>query len=204
MTDTSEVAPGIDAAGVVVVDTADMTPIRVMNVSEQPTTLSKNQVIGGLYPVEVTEKATEPDEGRRVNELSVVEGLMADVPNEVPTEARERLEHMLKEYVDVFSLTEKDLGRTTVCEHRIDTADSRPVKQPLRRQPFAYGDIIDKQLGQMLQAGVIEPTKSEWAANVVLAKKKDGTLRFCVDYRQLNDRTKKDSYPLPRVDECLD
>lgn len=204
MTETSEVAPGIYAARVVVGDTADMTPIRVMNVSEQPTTLSKNQVIGGLYPVEVTEKATEPDEGRRVNELSVVEGLMADVPNEVPTEARERLEHMLKEYVDVFSLTEKDLGRTTVCEHRIDTADSRPVKQPLRRQPFAYGDIIDKQLGQMLQAGVIEPTKSEWAANVVLAKKKDGTLRFCVDYRQLNDRTKKDSYPLPRVDECLD
>ena len=56
----------------------------------------------------------------------------------------------------------------------------------------------------MLEAGTIEPAVSEWAANVVLARKKDGTLRFCIDYRQLNERTRKDSYPLPRIDECLD
>src|SRR6218665_2668756 len=56
----------------------------------------------------------------------------------------------------------------------------------------------------MLESGVIEPTMSEWAANVVLAKKKNGTLRFCIDYCQLNEQTKKDSYPLPRTDECLD
>src|SRR6218665_3719848 len=56
----------------------------------------------------------------------------------------------------------------------------------------------------MLKSGVIEPAASEWAANVVLAKKKDGTLRFCIDYRKLNDVTRKDVYPLPRVDACLD
>jgi hypothetical protein len=59
-------------------------------------------------------------------------------------------------------------------------------------------------MDQMIADGVIEPAVSEWAANVVLARKKDGTMRFCIDYRHLNECTKKDSYPLPRVDECLD
>ena len=56
----------------------------------------------------------------------------------------------------------------------------------------------------MLKAGVIEPATSEWASPVVLITKKDGSIRFCVDYRKLNALTVKDSYPLPRMDECLD
>jgi len=56
----------------------------------------------------------------------------------------------------------------------------------------------------MLKADVIEPCASPWSSNVVLAKKSDGTLRFCIDYRKLNDMTYKDSYPLPRIDTCLD
>lgn len=56
----------------------------------------------------------------------------------------------------------------------------------------------------MLERGIIEPSSSPWSSNVVLVTKKDGTVRFCVDYRVLNSLTKKDAYPLPRVDECLD
>lgn len=96
------------------------------------------------------------------------------------------------------------MGRTTICEHLIDTGDAHPVKQLLRRQPILYQVEVSKQLGQMLVAEVIGSALSEWAANVVLATKKDGSLRFCIDYHQLNDKTRKDLYPLPRVNQCLD
>ena len=64
-------------------------------------------------------------------------------------------------------------------------------------------DIIDQQVEAMLQHGVIEPAASSWASNVVLARKKNGSLRLCVDYRRINDITYQDSYPLPHIDTCL-
>jgi len=63
---------------------------------------------------------------------------------------------------------------------------------------------IDRQVGDMLKQDVIEPSTSPWSSNVVIVKKKDGSLRFCIDYRKLNDVTVKDSYPLPRISDCLD
>ena len=65
-------------------------------------------------------------------------------------------------------------------------------------------EIEQEEVSKMLTAGVIEPATTEWASPVVLVPKTDGTLRFCVDYRKLNALTVKDSYPLPRIDECLD
>ena len=65
-------------------------------------------------------------------------------------------------------------------------------------------EIVEKHIQEMLAEGVISPSNSPWAAPVVLAPKKDGTIRFCVDYRALNEVTKKDVYTLPRVDEVLD
>jgi len=88
--------------------------------------------------------------------------------------------------------------------HEIDTADARPIRQPLRRYPPSHQEAIDQQVSDMLRQGVIEPASSPWASNVVLAKKKDGTLRCCINYRQLNEVTRKDAYPLPRIDACLD
>ena len=65
-------------------------------------------------------------------------------------------------------------------------------------------DEVDKHIDDMLERGVIEPSSSPWSAGVVLAKKKDGSTRFCVDYLKLNEATIKDAYPLPRIDESLD
>ncbi|UYV83713.1 K02A2.6-like [Cordylochernes scorpioides] len=81
---------------------------------------------------------------------------------------------------------------------------STPVKQLPRRLPMTRRDEVAKLIEEMAEQDVIEPSSSPWASPVVLVKKKDGSTRFCVDYRRLNDLTKKDSYPLPRIDATLD
>ena len=93
--------------------------------------------------------------------------------------------------------------RTHLVEYRIDTGENRPIRQPLRRHPFQHLEDIDRQVDEMTKHGIIEPAASPWASNVVLVRKKDGSLRFCVDYRKLNAITTKDSYPLPLIDNCL-
>ena len=87
-----------------------------------------------------------------------------------------------------------------MVEHVINTGKHRPFKQPLQRHPQAHLEIIDKHVTEMLQSDVIEPAVSSWASNMVQVLKANGQLRFCVDYRQLNLHTYKDSYPLPRIE----
>jgi hypothetical protein len=70
--------------------------------------------------------------------------------------------------------------------------------------PYFQREIIDKEIKEMLASGVIRESTSPWSSPVVLVKKKDGSWRYCVDYRRLNEVTKKDSYPLPKISEVLD
>jgi len=96
------------------------------------------------------------------------------------------------------------MGLTNLIPHCIDTEGHKPFWQPLRSHPRVHEEFIDAQVDEMLRHDVIEPAASPWASNVVLAKKSDGSLRFCLDYRQLNELTYKDSYPLPWISACLD
>ncbi len=97
------------------------------------------------------------------------------------------------------------MGRTAVLFHEIDTGDSQPIHQPARRLPYGFQrDSVDTQVADLLEAGVIRPSKSPWASPLVMVKKKDGSIRMCVDYRRLNSVTKGDRFPLPRLDEALD
>jgi len=111
---------------------------------------------------------------------------------------------ILQRYSDVFLEGELDLGETPLVKHRIDTGDARPIRQTLRRQPFHLLDKIYGHVQDMFEAGVIEPSSSLWTYNIVVVKKKDDSLRYCVDYRRLNSVTRRDAYPLPRIDSCLD
>ena len=86
----------------------------------------------------------------------------------------------------------------------IDTGDTRPKKQPVCRMPFALRTEVAKQLRSMQEAGVIQPSSSPWASPVVMVRKRDGTHRFCMDFRELNSVTKADTFPLPRTDDLLD
>ena len=122
----------------------------------------------------------------------------------VPDEAKKEFREILLRFPVVCSQGEDGLGRASAVQHRINTGNHRPFRQTLLRHPNANLDIIDAHTDSMLQAGLVEPAQSEWASNVVLVRQSDSSRRFCVDYRQLNERTVKDSYPLPRIEVCLD
>lgn len=117
---------------------------------------------------------------------------------------RRAVVRMVQDNANVFSRNDKDIGRTGLVRHSINVGDSRPVKQVPRRVPINYKEEVERQTKDMLEGGVIEESESPWSSPVVLVKKKDGSLRYCIDYRKLNECTKKDAHPLPRIDDCLD
>jgi len=109
----------------------------------------------------------------------------------------------INEFHDVFS--EKIIaGNCEIGEHVINLLDSTPIKQVPRRIPIHMREEVDKIIKDMSDEGVIEESKSPWMSPAVLVKKKNGTIRFCIDYRKLNAVTKKDSYPIPRIDDIFD
>ena len=114
------------------------------------------------------------------------------------------LRALVTRYSDVFAMTSDEIGRTTVQHHSIETKGKGPIFQPARRLPWAARESTRQLVDEMKQQGVVEDSTSPWSSPIVLVKKKDGSTRFCVDYRKLNAVTEKDPYPLPRIDDTLD
>jgi hypothetical protein len=120
-----------------------------------------------------------------------------------PTQKKE-FEDFLTEYEDLFAWDPTQLGRTNFVQHTIDVGDSAPIKKRWYRTSRIERAFIAEEIQRMLQQGLIEKSKGPWAFPVVLVRKKNGKLRFCVDYRPLNKVTKRDEYSLPRIDDMMD
>jgi len=128
-----------------------------------------------------------------------------DLSDSMLTEGEQaQLRSLVAEYRDIFALSPDELGRTGLVQHHIDTGDSPPIRQRPYRVSEHQRGIIEEHVTDMLNRGIIQPSVSPWASPVVLVKKKDNTDRFCVDFHRLNAVTRKDSYPLPRIDNTLD
>jgi hypothetical protein len=119
-------------------------------------------------------------------------------------ERKRALTELLVKYTDIISSGSHDLGRTKLVKHTIDTGDAAPLRSGLRRVSFNERDQVRIDVDKMLSNGIIERSNSPWASPVVLLRKKDEAIRFCIDYRRLNNVTKKDAYPLPRIDDTLE
>ena len=168
--------------------------VRLENVGEKDQVLDPNCKIS---TVEVVEE--EPDfPACREKE----EGL-PEVPEELSKEQKQEKRELLEEFRDVFVGKDFRLGSTGVVEHEIHT-HGPPIRQPYRRQNPEVRRQEQEQLKEMLEEGIVRPLSSPWASPVVMVKKKDGTLRFCIDFRKLNDVTIKDAHPLPRIDDTLE
>ena len=149
-----------------------------------------------------------PVEDELVTQVSMVREQLSQILNiskeGISSEKSDKLRECLLKASDVFALDTDQLGQVTEMCHTIDTGNSTPVQQTPRRIPFSLRSGVTSMINEMLGAGVIRESSSPWASPIVLVKNKNGGIRFCVDYRCLNALTRKDVYPMSRIDDILD
>lgn len=181
-------------------------PVRVCNPLGEAVTLHAGMSIGDVEPMpgdpviavvsdDVMTADSPPGGGEEVLKDLVKRA-------EVSEEEKLLLYEFLHQHRDAFSL-HGELGKYEDSLFNIDTGNAAPIRCMPRTVPHHKKVEIDRQLDDMLQRGLIEPSDSPWASPVLLVKKKDGTMRFCIDYRKLNDISRHDSYPLPNINDCL-
>ena len=121
----------------------------------------------------------------------------------VPEQYADKIKEVLTRNSDIFAEKDSELGHTNATKMKIDTSDHPPIKLRPYRAPLNNRRVIDEAIDEMLSAKVIERSSSPWSFPVVIVDKKDGSKRFCVDFRKLNAITKPISYPLPLIDDIL-
>lgn len=195
----------------------DIVPVEIFNPTDDPVQLYKNTTLGLVSPLkQITEVQLDVTRGTasRVAQVKTQSSQDVDFPEElqalvdesavvlIPEQVRD-FKNLIIDFRDIFSTKNEPLGQTDIVKHDIKT-EGNPIKCGFRRVPTGLKDEAIKEEDRMKSLGVIEPSESPWAAPVVLVRKKDGTLRYCIDYRRLNQVTQKDSYPLPNIQDCLD
>lgn len=193
-------APHVDS--ICTIDFDGAQPKRPVNLPDS----SKEGVVHGKSKRD----KMSPQESKAFKHLNTKEERKADIfdVEDIPLpELNNQQANQVRKMLDPFKEMWRPgkVGKVNVTEHHIDIQPgSKPqFSQPYRAGPYAR-KVIKNTIDEMLEQDIVEPSKSEWAAPVVLAPKSDGTLRFCVDYRRLNSVTIKDRYPLPRMEDCLD
>ncbi|CAB3986622.1 Transposon Ty3-G Gag-Pol poly [Paramuricea clavata] len=181
---------GVLVARVIVQPKEQRVPIQIINPGTSPIKLCKGMTVGQLQqvgdelrdPTFINSKCGTPSAEDKIKfELEHLSG-----------EEREKMENLLNKYQDVFAKNSSELGVTTLAEHKIETGDAVPVKQLPRRLPNSLRTVVEDQVEEMLENNIIKPSNSPWSSPIVLVRKKDGTWRFCIDFRKLNDVTVAD------------
>lgn len=194
--------------------------VRLLNSRQEPVVLRPQSRVAGLSkPQKVLHKDMlmfEETDGEvhvkaLVAEVTQEQGgagalavpVQANLQGLTPTEVC-KLNQLLQKHCDVFSQREGDYGYTTTVQHRIPTGGAHPIKQRHRRIPPHIFQEVKRHVQDLVAQGILKESCSPWASPAVIVMKKDGSVRFCCDYRRLNSVTHKDAYPLPRVEESLD
>ena len=122
----------------------------------------------------------------------------------IPEQIRKRLVEVVTENLNAFTASPTDLGRTSVVVHTIKTGSAKPFRHKLRPVPFAIRQYLEQEVEKLLAIGAVseaDPGACPYASRTVTTPSKDGIIRLCVDYRDINAQTVKDAYPLPRIDQ---
>ena len=204
---------GILVARGIVNTSKEIIPIRTANLYNEPQTMHKGTVVALGQPVEEDMTihplvASVNSNGKDEEGLDSIPEYMEDLWTRsqinLNNDEKFKAQNMLIRKRMKFAKNKGDLGRTKVVRHTIDIEKNRPIKIRPGRMPKSKREEGEKEIKRMLDQGIIVPSKSPWAAPVVLVRKKDRSIRVCTDFRLLNKVTIKDSYPLPRIDDSLD
>ena len=203
-----------------VIDTYNQViPLRLLNLNDFPTKLYKNETAALCDQVAIHSDSEQGgceneihEQIRTVTAESIVtitlpEHLQqmyeASIKNLTQDEAK-LIKALLLKHASVFSKSRSDLGFCDIIPHRINTGLAPPIRIPPRRAPMTMKNAVDEEVQRLIDNNLVVKSKSPWAFPLVPIKKKDGSIRICVDYRKLNEVTLHDSYPLPKIQECLD
>ena len=156
-----------------------------------------------LDPEGAPKKLTVEERQKLLMELLRKDGGLSQL-NRWTLEMASQFKLMLMENHHIFSLDTNEIGCTDTAKHVIELLDEEPFKERFRRIAPPLLEEVWQNIQDMLDGGAIRPSQSPWCNAVVLVRKKDGTLRFCIDFRRLNTRTKKDAYPLLQMQETME
>lgn len=152
-------------------------------------------------PVATSFFAEETEEDIDVPEWRATDTKQPTMGEQLTPAERTALGAMLAEFQDVLQSCP---GRTFLAAHQIRSGEAPPVRLPPYSLPHAYKEAIEEELQEMLDTGIIEPAQSEWAAPIVIVRKKEGGIRLCVNYCRLKSVTAVDPYPMPHIDDLID
>jgi hypothetical protein len=196
------------------VSSAGLVPVTLINHSMEDIWIPAKARLGDLHQVDVVGGDIEQKcQVGRVQESKAQVGQAAlpqvKDPNviigtDLTAVERTQLDEVLERHQGVFSMAENDVGCAVMVEHQIPLTDDAPVRLPHRRIPPHLQDEVRTVLHDWLEKGIIRGSTSPYASQIVVVRKKDGTARICVDYRALNQKTRRDAYPLPRIEEAID
>jgi hypothetical protein len=156
-------------------------PVRVLNATYRDHKLTKGSSLGKCEPVTLV-TTPDLDQPKAKESRSKLQDITEAAKPNLSDEEFQKLEKLIAEYDDIFAVDSEDHGRTNKVYHRIDTGDARPIRQAPRRVPLAKQEEVSEMIEDMQRRGVIEESDSPWSSPVVLVRKKNGELRFCVDY----------------------
>ena len=129
---------------------------------------------------------------------------LQEVENLWGASACESLGNFVNEFDDLFMKQKADIGRCTIAKHTIEEEPGAlRHREGARRTSPEKDERANQEVRNLLALGMIQPSLSHWASDIVMVKKKNGKLRFCCNFRPLNEVTIKDAYPWPRIDESL-
>ena len=179
-------------------------PVQVQNVSCRDITIPARSILCELHPGKTVLQPSETDQSSE-NNTTLLSQFNWDAINATLNENQvNQVEQLITKWSDAFAQHDMDLGQTSIVKHQIKLMDDVPFKERARRIPPSMFEEVRLHIQEMLDLGVIRPSHSPYASPVVLVRKKNGSLRFCIDLRKLNNKTIKDAYALPRIEETLD